>query len=90
MHQFRKTEQSDQKFKSLKSLKASNEVMQGQIGEGIVERITESEKSVYIQKCEKVFYLPKKSVICEFAESTKLRIVYDASAKASKSTVSLN
>ena len=30
--------------------------MQDQIGEGIEERVTESEKSVDIQKSEKVFY----------------------------------
>ena len=64
--------------------------MQDQIGEGIVERVTESEKSLYIQKSEKVFYLPHRPVIREAAESTKLRIVYDTSAKASESTVSLN
>ena len=52
--------------------------------------MTESEKSVDIQKSKKLFYLPHRPVICESAESTKLRIVYEASAKASKSIVSLN
>ena len=42
------------------------------------------------KKSEKVFYLPQKPVICESAETTKLRIVYDTSAKASKSIISLN
>ena len=37
-----------------------------------------------IQKSEKVFYLPHRPVILESAESTKLRIVYDPLAKASK------
>ena len=64
--------------------------MQDQISEGIVERVTESEKSVDIQKSEKVFYLIHRPVVRAFAESIKLRIVYDVSAKASKSTVSLN
>ena len=51
----------------------------------------ESEKSVDIQKSEKVFYLPYKPVIRESAESsTKLRIIYDASAEISKNGVSLN
>ena len=51
----------------------------------------ESEKSVDIQKSEKVFYLPYKPVIRESAESsTKLRIIYDASAEISKNGASLN
>ena len=60
------------------------------IREGIVERVTESEKSVDIQKSEKVYYLPHRPVIRESAESTKLRTVYDASAEVSESNVSLN
>ena len=70
------------------SLEAYDKIMQGQIGGGIVERVTESEKSVDIQRSEKVFYLPHRLVIHESVESFQLRIVYDASAKASKSTVS--
>ena len=51
----------------------------------------ESEKSVDIRKSEKVFYLPYKPVIRESAESsTKLRIIYDASAEISKNGASLN
>ena len=64
--------------------------MQDQIGEDIVERVTESEKSLDIQKSKKVLYLRHRPAIRESAESTKLKIVYGASAKASKSTVSLN
>ena len=36
------------------------------------------------------FYIPHKAVVRENAESTKMRIVYDASAKASTSSPSLN
>lgn len=61
-----------------------------QIREDIIERVTKSEKSVDIQKKWKSSYLPHKPVICESAETTKLRIVYDTSAKASKSIISLN
>ena len=64
--------------------------MQDPIREGIVERVTESEKIVDVQKSEKVFYFPHRPVIRESAESNKLRIVHDASAKSSKSTASLN
>ena len=73
-----------------KSLEAYDKVMQDWIGEGIVERVTEIEKCVDIQKSKKVFYLPHRPVIRESVESTKLRIAYNASAKASKRTVFLN
>lgn len=36
------------------------------------------------------FYIPHKPVIRESAESTKLRIVFDASAKANEKSPSLN
>ena len=61
--------------------------MEDQIVEGTVERVTENGKSADIQKSEKVFYLPHRPVMPEPVESTKLRIVYGASAKAIKSTV---
>ena len=54
--------------------------MQDQIREVIVERVTESEKSVDIHESKNVFYLPHRPVIREPAKS----------AKASKRTVSLN
>ena len=83
-------------LKRSKSLEAYDKVIpygkviQDSIGEGIVQRVTENETSVDTQKSEKVFYLPYRLVIRESAESTKLRIVYEVSVKASKSTVSLN
>ena len=39
---------------------------------------------------EKVFYLPHRAVIRESAETPKIRIVYDASAKAGQTSTSLN
>ena len=74
----------------MKSLEAYDKVMQDQIREDIVERVTEREKSVDIQKSEKVFYSSHRPVIRESAESTKLKRVYGTSAKASESNVSLN
>ena len=38
----------------------------------------------------KEFYIPHKAVVRENVESTKMRVVYDASAKAHSSTPSLN
>ena len=37
-----------------------------------------------------MFYLPHRPVIRELAETTKLRIVYDASSKPTKISASLN
>ena len=39
---------------------------------------------------EKVFYLPHRPVIRDSAETTKVGIVYDASAKSNKNSVTLN
>ena len=38
----------------------------------------------------KEFYLPHRPMTRESAETTKIRIVYDASAKPNKDSVSLN
>ena len=54
-------------------LEKYNNVIKEQLDEGIVERVTKKAEG-------KEFYLPHKPVIKESAESTKLRIVYDASA----------
>ena len=59
--------------------------MQEQLAEGVVERVTEE-----VNFGQRQFYLPQKAVICENAESTKLRIVYDASARENSRSFSLN
>ncbi|XP_065058541.1 uncharacterized protein LOC135686269 [Rhopilema esculentum] len=56
-------------------LKDYHEVMQEQIQEGIIEKIPQRPSG------ETVHYIPHQAVIREDAESTKLRIVYDCSAK---------
>ena len=58
-------------------------VIQDQLSQGIVERVHSEPKG-------KEFYIPHKAMIREMAESTKIRIVYDASARANEKAPSLN
>ena len=60
-----------------------NKIIQHQIQENIVEIAPE-------QPNGREFYIPHKPVICENADSTKLRIVYDPSAKKRTEVPSLN
>ena len=58
-------------------------IIQDQLSQGIVER-------VHSEPQGKEFYIPHKAVIRETAESTKIQIVYDASARANVEAPSLN
>ena len=58
-------------------------IIKDQLNEGIVERVSGPPVG-------REFYIPHKAVVREAAESTKLRIVYDASARASEKAPSLN
>jgi hypothetical protein len=60
-----------------------HKIIQDQLKEGIVEKVTDD-------PVKNAYYIPHKPVIRKAAESTKIRIVYDASAKASESSPSLN
>lgn len=60
------------------------EIIEEQKKEGVVERAEESSVN------GREFYIPHKPVVRATAESTKLRIVYDASARAFNSAPSLN
>ena len=53
------------------------EVIQGQLAKGIVERASS-------HPVRREFYIPHKPVVRESAESTKLRIVFDASARSNE------
>lgn len=57
-------------------------VIQDQLASGVVE-LAESDVN------GREFYIPHKAVVREAAESTKLRIIYDASAKAHDKAPSL-
>ena len=63
-----------------------DKIIQEQINEGIIEKVRETETS----EKGKEFYLPHRPVIREFVETTKIRNVYDASAKPNKDSISLN
>ena len=58
-------------------------VISEQLEQGVVEKVPEKAKG-------KEFYLPHRTVMREEAETTKLRVVYDASARAHGSVPSLN
>ena len=58
-------------------------VIKDQLSQGVVERGEEELKG-------KEFYIPHKPVVHETAESTKTRIVYDASARPNERSPSLN
>ena len=60
-----------------------DEIIQEQLEQQIIEEVKEEPKGPE-------FYIPHKPVIRETAESTKTRIVYDASARANEKSPSLN
>ena len=64
-------------------------IIQNQIKEGIVEKVDEICKQDTAEG-ENVLYLSHKPVIRESAETTKLRIVHDASSKPTKNSAPLN
>ena len=56
-----------------------DKIIQEPISEGIIEKVSETKTS----EKRKEFYLTHRPVIRESAEATKLKIVYDGSAKPS-------
>ena len=67
-------------------LKHCNDVIQDQLKQEIIEPVEEGVNS----GVGKVHYIPYHEVIRADKETTKLRVVYDASARAGKDTSSLN
>ncbi|XP_028413677.1 uncharacterized protein LOC114536534 [Dendronephthya gigantea] len=72
------------RLEKLGKLDEYHSVMEGQLREGILEPVPPKPTG------EVVHYIPHQPVIREDAESTKLRIVYDCSAKADPQIPSLN
>ena len=72
------------KLRSQGTIERYDQVIQDQIEAGIVERVSGSVTG------NREFYIPHKPVVRESAETTKLRVVYDASARANYRVPSLN
>jgi hypothetical protein len=64
-------------------LQKYDDVIKDQLSQGIVEKATEEADG-------REFYIPHKPVVHDSAETTKLRIVYDASARENEKAPSLN
>ena len=65
-------------------LEAYDGTIKEQLKEGIMEEIPEKPTG------SRITYLPHQAVVRKDAETTKVRVVYDASAKPSKNARSLN
>ena len=59
-------------------LEEYDRVIKDRLNRGIIERVTQSEN---IQSCHQIHYLPHHCVVREDKATTKLRIVYNASAR---------
>ena len=65
-------------------LEACNKIIKEQEQAGIIEKV------MNLEKTDKIHYLPHQTVIRNEAETTKVRMVFDASCKDKKSGTSLN
>ena len=72
------------KLRSQGIIERYDQVIQDQIKAGIVELLTGSATG------QRHFYIPHKRVVRESAETTKFRVVYDASARTYSGAPSLN
>ena len=82
---------------SLKRLVALNKKLERQLLTSEYAAIIEEQKETGVVKTAeesragtREFYIPHKTVVCATAESTKVRIVYDTSARAFDGSPSLN
>ena len=58
---------------------------QKQLQQGIIERVPKEEEG-----SDSCYFLPHHGVICEDKETTKLRVVFDGSARAVSTDYSIN
>ena len=79
----RRLESLVKRLKKAGQLDDYDAIIKEQLQEGIIEEAP-------LAATGQEFYIPHKAVVRESAETTKMRIVYDASAKANDSAPSLN
>jgi hypothetical protein len=72
-------------FRAPDLLEKYNDIMQEQKDLGIIEKVDVREPSQNLQ-----YYIPHHPILTPQKQTTKLRIVYDASAKGTKDSLSLN
>ena len=65
-------------------LKSYDNIIKEQLDTGIIEQVYE------LENCDKICYLPHQAVVRKDVETTKVRVVYDASSKEGKYGTSLN
>ncbi|CAM1294859.1 Uncharacterised protein r2_g406 [Pycnogonum litorale] len=66
-------------------LKKYDEMIQDQLSKGVIEKVTQN-----VPQGKLVHYIPHQAVVTPQRNTTKVRIVYDASAKKDPETKSLN
>ena len=67
------------------TMKQYNDIIEDQVKQGIIEKIDDNTVQGEIKHC-----IPHHGVIKPNNRTTKLRVAYDASAKAKKADLSLN
>ena len=73
-----------ERLEKINKIEEYHEIMKEQISEGILEEVPQP------KSLEGMHYIPHQAVIKEEAQSTKLRVVYDCSAKSRPEEPSLN
>ena len=80
----KRLQSTTRKLERMEQLNEYHTVMEQQLEEGVLELVPE------VPTGEVIHYIPHQAVIREEAESTKMRIVYDCSAKQNPQAPSLN
>ena len=71
-------------------LREYDNVIKDQLLKGIIEMVGNSDQPVLNSNCNSIHYLPHHAIIRQDRETTKIRVVYDGSAKEGGQSYSLN